>query len=385
MDWEIRFLKDLEGDLQKAAATESSRERREARALDDRARRHRPWKAVVTLAAAAMVLAWGVGFLAQGGLSRNLADRAASVPAMGTPAGEQPSTDNSGKAGTDAERGALFAPTVPAPSAAPGAAEHAANIDPTQRDAALGYFGLVPSANQTGGGKTAILGDLSKIVRDGSTSLTIPKDTFDRKFQQVIGIANRSGGFVLSSETHGTGAGSLILRIPAAHFDDAVTQVRDLGKVVGSSVNGRDVTAEYVDNQARLTILEARRNVLLTLMTKANTIGETITVQNVLDQVQLQIEQIQGQLRYLDNQVAESTLKVDILERTPQAEQEVTQRTDEVQNPNLGRAWDRAIQGFLGVIATIIVGFGYLVPLLVIAGLVLAVLTLVRRRGHEAS
>lgn len=383
MDWKIRFLKDLEGDLQKAAATESSRERREARALDDRARRHRPWKAVVTLAAAAMVLAWGVGFLAQGGLTRNSSDRASFI-GLGATATEQPNTHN-GEAGTDTSGEKLAAPMVPAPSAAPGTAEYAANTDLAQRDRALGYFGLVPSANQTGGGKTAILGDLSKIVRDGSTSLTIPKDTFDRKFQQVIGIANRSGGFVLSSETHGTGAGSLILRIPAAHFDDAVTQVRDLGKVVGSSVNGRDVTAEYVDNQARLTILEARRNVLLTLMTKANTIGETITVQNVLDQVQLQIEQIQGQLRYLDNQVAESTLKVDILERTPQAEQEVTQRTDEVQNPNLGRAWDRAIQGFLGVIATIIVGFGYLVPLLVIAGLVLAVLTLVRRRGHEAS
>jgi hypothetical protein len=278
---------------------------------------------------------------------------------------------------------------MPAASASPGVAgyERAGlpSTNATTHAAVLGIVGDLGQSNQTGGGKTPILGDLSKIVRDGSTSLTIPKDTFDRKFQQVIGIANRSGGFVLSSETHGTGAGSLILRIPAAHFDDAVTQVRDLGKVVGSSVNGRDVTAEYVDNQARLTILEARRNVLLTLMTKANTIGETITVQNVLDQVQLQIEQIQGQLRYLDNQVAESTLKVDILERTPQAEQEVTQRTDEVQNPNLGRAWDRAIQGFLGVIATIIVGFGYLVPLLVIAGLVLAVLTLVRRRGHEAS
>jgi len=110
-------------------------------------------------------------------------------------------------------------------------------------------------------------------------------------------------------------------------------------------------------------------------------------VQNALDDVQLHIEQIQGQLRYLDNQVAESTLKVDMRERTPQDERPVPveQKTDEVQNPSLGRAWDRAIQGFLGVIATIIVGFGYLVPLLVIAGLVALIVTLVRRRGHEAS
>lgn len=373
MDSEIRFLKDLESDLKKAAAAEASRALREARALDDRARRHRPWKAVATLVAAAMVLAWGVGFLAQGGLSRHFPSSQAT--SAGLAAEPQPAKQ---EVGAEA-----FAPHAPAASATPGAVRDAASDTETTSWSALGFAGA-PSGYLAGGGKTPILGDLSKIVRDGSTSLTIPKDTFDRKFQQVIGIANRNGGFVLSSETHGAGAGSLVLRIPAAHFDDAVTQVRELGTVVGSSVNGRDVTAEYVDNQARLTILEARRSVLLTLMAKANTIGETITVQNVLDDVQLKIEQIQGQLRYLDNQVAESTLKVDIRERS-KTEQEVTQQTDEVQNPSLGRAWDRAIQGFLGVIATIIVGFGYLLPLLVIAGLVLAVLTLVRRRGHEAS
>ena len=378
MNSEIRFLKDLESDLQKAAATESSHALHEARAVDERARRHRPWKAVATLAAAAMVLAWGVGFLAQGGLSRHFPGSQATSAAAGLTTEPQPA-----KQDVDAE---AFAPNAPAASATPGVARDQASGTGTalQGDYALGY---TRNAAQTGSGKTLTYGDLSKIVRDGSMSLTIPKDTFDRRFGAVIAVANRNGGFVLSSETHGSAAGSLVLRIPAANFDDALLAVRQLGTVVGSSVTGSDVTAEYVDNQARLTILESRRDVLLALMTKATTIGETITVQNALDDVQLHIEQIQGQLRYLDNQVAESTLKVDMRERTPQDERPVPveQKTDEVQNPSLGRAWDRAIQGFLGVIATIIVGFGYLVPLLVIAGLVALIVTLVRRRGHEAS
>ena len=382
MNSEIRFLKDLEDDLQKAAATESSHALHEARAVDERARRHRPWKAVATLAAAAMVLAWGVGFLAQGGLSRHFPGSQATSAGLAAPAPQ----DGKSTSGTGDQQ--ALTPEVPAASATP-TADRAAAVSDTAAWLATGehFLGYAPSTNQTGSGKTLTYGDLSKIVRDGSMSLTIPKDTFDRRFGAVIAVANRNGGFVLSSETHGSAAGSLVLRIPAANFDDALLAVRQLGTVVGSSVTGSDVTAEYVDNQARLTILESRRDVLLALMTKATTIGETITVQNALDDVQLHIEQIQGQLRYLDNQVAESTLKVDMRERTPQDERPVPveQKTDEVQNPSLGRAWDRAIQGFLGVIATIIVGFGYLVPLLVIAGLVALIVTLVRRRGHEAS
>ena len=49
-------------------------------------------------------------------------------------------------------------------------------------------------------------------------------------------------------------------------------------------------------------------------MAQATTIGQTLVVQNQLEQVQLKIDQITGQLRYLNNQVAESTIKVDIHE-----------------------------------------------------------------------
>jgi hypothetical protein len=118
-------------------------------------------------------------------------------------------------------------------------------------------------------------------------------------------------------------------------------------------------------------------------MTRATTIGESLTVEKELEDVQLQIDQIQGELRFLNDQVAESTLTVDVREESAPAGE--SQTDGAVHTPSLSRAWDRAIQGFFGIIATIIVGLGYLLPLAVIAGVILAIVRLVRRRGRATS
>ena len=50
-----------------------------------------------------------------------------------------------------------------------------------------------------------------------------------------------------------------------------------------------------------------------------------------------------------------------------------------------GDAWDSATDGFLGVLSAMIVGLGYLIPLAIVAGIVYAVVRLVRRRDRGAS
>ena len=88
------------------------------------------------------------------------------------------------------------------------------------------------------------------------------------------------------------------------------------------------------------------------------------------------IEQLQGQLRFLNDQVAESTLRVSIQERNaPRARTET-----EVDNPDLGSSFDLAVQGFLRIVGAVIVGLGYLIPLTILAGIVWLGAMLARRR-----
>jgi hypothetical protein len=191
----------------------------------------------------------------------------------------------------------------------------------------------------------------------------VPKGDFSKGFDAVTRIADNNGGFVLSSQTSGQRAGSLTLRIPAKRFDQAMLALRGVGVVQAQSITGRDVTAEFVDLHARLLNLIGQRTVLRNLMSRATTIADTITVESHLQSVQFQIEQIQGQLNLIANQVAEATVAVDLHEKdVPRPA-----RAPAVQNPSLGRAWHRAVQGFLNVVSTVVVGLGYLIPILALA------------------
>jgi hypothetical protein len=233
--------------------------------------------------------------------------------------------------------------------------------------------------SQGGRGEPAV--DLSKIIRDGQIAVTIADGTFGSSAAKVSHIAAVNGGSVLSSSSTGGESGSFTLRVPAANFEQAMAQLSQLGTVDSSAVQGQDVTAQFVDLKAHMKIYLARRKVLFGLMTRANTIGETITLQNQLDDVQLKIDQITGQLNYINKQVAESTIKVDLHE--PDAA--VATTTSDVSKPSLGRAWDHAVQGFLNVLAAVTIGLGYLIPLLVIVGIGLLIVRAVQRRRPSAS
>lgn len=352
MKTDIEYLTLLEQDLEKAAA-------RETRVLVGRSPRHvggrrpRRWPTRTAAAAAFLVVAFAIGSLLQGGngfLSQDdkFDEVGAAVDAGG---GGDTAFDPDERYVADAEGQPAAQPT-PAPEA-PGA----------ERD--------TPPVGQ----------DLSKIVRDGQISVEIDNDTFPGAFGDVIVIAEGAGGMVLSSTTEGGTAGTLVLRIPSAEFDRVLVAVGRLGTVTSSATKGADVTAEYIDLQARLKILKTKRAFYFELFENATTVAQSIQMENRLEDVQLEIEQLQGRIRYLDDQVALSTLRVSLREKNAPEPEEQT----DISNPSLARALDLAWQGTLRVLSTVVVGLGYLVPIAIVAGLVAAVLMLVRRRGRGAS
>src|SRR5207245_2343096 len=120
------------------------------------------------------------------------------------------------------------------------------------------------------------------------------------------------------------------------------------------------VTAQFVDLTGRLRIARDRRGVLLRLMSKATTIGETLQVQNAINGVELTIEQLEGQIRLLANRAAQSTIRVSFA--TPNAPTHPRQRVTTIHNPSFTRGVKHAVAGFLAVLVAVLVGLGYLVP-----------------------
>ena len=219
---------------------------------------------------------------------------------------------------------------------------------------------------------TTLPDELSRVIRTAELGLVIPRGSFDERFADAVDIASANGGFVSTSTTRER-AGTLTMRVPSDAFADALRSLRDLGEVRVQSVHGRDVTADYVDLHSRLRIARARREVLLGLMGDATTIEQTIRVQNALDETQLRIEELQGNLRLLDDRTSLATIALDLREQgvEPQAT---------VEKPSIPNAFERAVAGFVGVIAGVVIGLGYLLPVLLLGLVAWFVVSRVRRR-----
>jgi hypothetical protein len=347
MNTRIEFLRDLETDLEDAASRERIRLQRATLQGAIRRNTGRVWMKVAGIAAAFLVVAGAIGFIAGGANDM--------FPGVG-----DQTSGGDGQFAVDRN-------AAPMPSPAPDD-EHLRSP-----------FADEPVFTENLGDRQ--LRDLSKIVRDGRIGIVVPDDRFGDAVGQLTSIAERHGGFMLSSSTNNDRSGTFVLRIPERRFDRARNDIRELAtRVRFEEVRGDDVTAEFIDFRARLRILQTRRELLFDLFQQADTTDEILRLSSQLDDVTLRIEQIQGQLRFLSDQVAESTLRVSIQEQTAPA---VTGEAD-VENPDLGSSFDLGVQGFLRIIGAVIVGLGYLIPITAIATLVWMAIWFVRRRRATA-
>ena len=199
------------------------------------------------------------------------------------------------------------------------------------------------------------------VVKTAEVTVEVGKGDFATAFDRAALVAGTYGGYVQSSQMAGAEArsGTLVIRVPSERFDEAMSDLRGLGKVTSESVSGQVVTQEFIDLEARLRTWETQEAVLLGLMEEANSVESTLRIQRELQDVQFRIEQIRGQLRVLEDQTALATISLAMIETGAPI---VITQTGEA-HPSLAEAWDKAVTGVLGVAYATIVGLGYLVPL----------------------
>ena len=136
--------------------------------------------------------------------------------------------------------------------------------------------------------------------------------------------------------------------------------------VTAESVTGQDVSQQFVDLQARLVNLHAQEKVLLRLMDRAQTIAESIRVENYLQNVEFQIEDAQGRMLYLQNRTSMSTISVTLHEagRKPAPPQHASA---------IWKAGERSLGAAAAVVTSVIVGAGVVIPVAILALLALLV------------
>jgi hypothetical protein len=202
----------------------------------------------------------------------------------------------------------------------------------------------------------------SAVIKTATLDLRVRHGRFGKAMTAAANLAEQFGGYVSRQTSFGTRThdGTVVMRVPARRFQRALEAVERLGRPANEVVSGRDVTRQLVNLGARLGNLESQQRALRALMRRAETVSDTIRVQGVLQGVELQIEQIQGELNYLHDRTSMSTISV--------AVHEAGARPAPPQHASaIWKDGARAAHGAVAVVGAVIVGAGYVIPLAILA------------------
>lgn len=143
------------------------------------------------------------------------------------------------------------------------------------------------------------------------TSLSLESDKVQATAEKVIQTANSRGGYMESTNIQNTFA-EVRVRVPAKQMDSTLNALRALGKVLSESATAEDVAKSLADNDQRLKTLRATADRYRELLKQAKNVTEMMPIQQHLDQIQSEIEAIQGQQSFTKEQVQFSSITVSI-------------------------------------------------------------------------
>lgn len=181
----------------------------------------------------------------------------------------------------------------------------------------------------SGGGDESVGGGIGPIADANAgfgrkviykANLVMKVEKFTDAEEQLLNLIHLSGAYVLqfsdSRNTDETGA-TYVIKVPSEGFSPFLEKLQQIKSLkFERQVEGSDVTEEFVDLQARLNAKQAVEARLLAFMDKATTSGDLIKFSSQLGGIQEEIEQIKGRMRFLEQNVAFSTINIRLYQAT---------------------------------------------------------------------
>ena len=154
-----------------------------------------------------------------------------------------------------------------------------------------------------------------QMIRSGTLEITVTDPL--QAAEQLRDLATQFSGFVVSSKVNGSDerarSAQVIMRIPANHLDEARAQVRAMAQAVEEdTMEARDVTREYVDQEAKLRNFRAEEAQYLAILKRATAVKDVLEVSSKLADVRGRTDELEADLRFLNHQVEMSLLTANI-------------------------------------------------------------------------
>ena len=224
------------------------------------------------------------------------------------------------------------------------------------------------TTNPSGTGTTVPVLQGPPVIRQAQLNISVGAGTFDSKLSLARTLVEGEGGYIAGTSAQ-TGpvdnqirTGVINFMVPAANFDATIDGLSKIGKVQNEQITGTDVSGQYLDLQTRLDNAEAQRTAMLALLTQAKNVNDMIAVQNQIAQITGTIEQLKGQIKYLDAHTAFSALTITMTEAAATASAPASD------NWGFATALSDAAHNFVATVNYVIVGLGVLGPFILLGG-----------------
>ena len=206
-----------------------------------------------------------------------------------------------------------------------------------------------------------------KIIKE--SNLRYETQDLQATYQQVNAAIKKHQAY-LQNDTEGkdynTLYRNLTVRIPNANFDAFLA---DIGKGVAyfdrKEISAKDVTAEFIDIEARLKAKKTLEERYLVLLQKANKVSEILEIEKELSIIREEIEAKEGQLKYLQNRVSLSTVNIEFYKKVAQS--------DDATVSYGAKMWNAVKSGWNGI-SSFFIGLLHIWPfILILVALILVI------------
>jgi len=144
-------------------------------------------------------------------------------------------------------------------------------------------------------------GDVAMMVEDGKVSSTLDK---------IIDVSEGAGGHLGTRRDLG-----VTVRVPSARFRETLAKISELGEITHQSVTAEDVSEEYHDAEVRLVNMKAAQKRLQEFLAKSANMNDMLTLERELERISMDIDRVEGRMRFLKEHVAFSTLTIALMAR----------------------------------------------------------------------
>lgn len=206
---------------------------------------------------------------------------------------------------------------------------------------------------------TTSITERRKLIKTGE--LTFETEKLEKTLSFLRKEIANSKGYI-SSENGGTSSTRLshrlTIRVPETHFDQLIKSIEGHVEIFEDKrIKSQDVTEQFLDLQVRIATKKKVEQRYLEILKQAKNVKEILEVESQIGNIRVEIESMEGRLKYLSNQTSMSTLHINCYQQN-----EIITQAENTFFAKIGKG---LMQG-VTLVQTTIIGLAHIWPLLLI-------------------